>query len=58
MGTILYNGPFKPQFHESELLPYENFTVKIPLYTAKGRRLMWHMLLSLGYVFKSHVSSC
>lgn len=30
MGIILYNGPFKPEYHESALPPYQNFTVKVP----------------------------
>ncbi|RHZ70728.1 hypothetical protein CDV55_107119 [Aspergillus turcosus] len=36
MGTILYNGPFKPEFHESTQPPYQNFTVSIPEAFAKG----------------------
>ncbi|KAJ5514393.1 hypothetical protein N7463_003945 [Penicillium fimorum] len=30
LGTILYNGPFNPQYHEPSLPPYENFTVTVP----------------------------
>jgi hypothetical protein len=30
MGTVLYNGPFDPQFHETSLPPYQNFTLEIP----------------------------
>ncbi|KAJ5368711.1 uncharacterized protein N7496_008471 [Penicillium cataractarum] len=30
MGTILYNGPFKPEYHESPTPPYQNFTVTVP----------------------------
>lgn len=30
MGRILYNGPFKPVYHEQSLPPYENFTVTVP----------------------------
>jgi hypothetical protein len=30
MGTVLYNGPFDPQFHETNLPPYQNFTLEIP----------------------------
>lgn len=30
MGTVLYNGPFDPQFHETYLPPYQNFTLEIP----------------------------
>ncbi|KAJ5438447.1 uncharacterized protein N7458_009445 [Penicillium daleae] len=30
MGTILYSGPFKPEFHEGNLPPYQNFTVNVP----------------------------
>ncbi|KAI9044749.1 uncharacterized protein KD926_011719 [Aspergillus affinis] len=30
MGRILYNGPFKPVYHEYYLPPYENFTVTVP----------------------------
>ncbi|OGE58534.1 hypothetical protein PENARI_c001G00491 [Penicillium arizonense] len=36
MGTILYNGPFDPVYHESSQPPYENFTVTVPQSTAKG----------------------
>lgn len=36
MGTILYNGPFKPEFHESTQPPYQNFSVNIPEAFAKG----------------------
>lgn len=30
LGTVLYNGPFNPVYHESALPPYQNFTVTIP----------------------------
>lgn len=30
MGTILYNGPFKPEYYESTVPPYQNFTVHVP----------------------------
>jgi hypothetical protein len=30
MGTVLYNGPFDPQFHETYLPPYQNFSLEIP----------------------------
>ncbi|KAJ5863899.1 uncharacterized protein N7529_005815 [Penicillium soppii] len=36
LGTILYNGPFKPVYHETSLPPYENFTVTVPASAAKG----------------------
>ncbi|EAW24725.1 uncharacterized protein NFIA_102090 [Aspergillus fischeri NRRL 181] len=36
MGTILYNGPFKPEYHESGLPPYQNFSVNIPESIGKG----------------------
>ncbi|KAE8161896.1 hypothetical protein BDV40DRAFT_266592 [Aspergillus tamarii] len=35
LGTLLYNGPFKPEYHDN-LGPYENFTVTIPDSIAKG----------------------
>jgi hypothetical protein len=37
MGTILYNGPFDPVYHESSQPPYENFTVTVPESAAKGK---------------------
>ncbi|KAF3389484.1 hypothetical protein F1880_003470 [Penicillium rolfsii] len=36
MGTILYNGGFKPEYHETSLPPYENFTVTVPSSFAAG----------------------
>lgn len=30
MGTVLYNGPFDPQYHEYYMPPYQNFTLEIP----------------------------
>ncbi|KAF7122639.1 hypothetical protein CNMCM5793_000664 [Aspergillus hiratsukae] len=36
MGTILYNGPFKPEYHASSQPPYQNFSVNIPEAFAKG----------------------
>ncbi|KAE8376042.1 hypothetical protein BDV26DRAFT_294458 [Aspergillus bertholletiae] len=36
LGTLLYNGPFKPVYHETSQPPYQNFTVKIPATLAKG----------------------
>ncbi|KAE8368000.1 hypothetical protein BDV27DRAFT_123086 [Aspergillus caelatus] len=35
LGTLLYNGPFKPEYHDN-LGPYQNFTVTIPDSIAKG----------------------
>ncbi|KAJ0414818.1 hypothetical protein BJY00DRAFT_18836 [Aspergillus carlsbadensis] len=40
LGTVLYNGPFTPDFHESNGLPYENFTVTIPADLATGSALV------------------
>lgn len=37
LGTILYNGPFKPEYHESGLPPYENFTVTVPASATLGK---------------------
>ncbi|KAJ4482014.1 hypothetical protein J3R30DRAFT_3699343 [Lentinula aciculospora] len=39
LGTILYNGPFNPQFSipSNSLPPHENFTVSIPEGFVKGR---------------------
>jgi hypothetical protein len=37
MGTILYNGPFKPEYHESDQPPYQNFSVNIPEAIGKGK---------------------
>lgn len=36
LGKILYNGPFKPVYHESSLPPYQNFSVTVPESAAKG----------------------
>ncbi|KAF9072346.1 hypothetical protein BDP27DRAFT_1382179 [Rhodocollybia butyracea] len=38
MGTILYNGPFNPQFStpQNALPPHQNFTVAIPASFPKG----------------------
>jgi hypothetical protein len=33
---VLYNGPFKPEYHELSGLPYQNFTVTVPADLAKG----------------------
>ncbi|KAN0077999.1 hypothetical protein V8E55_010056 [Tylopilus felleus] len=40
MGTILYNGPFDPQYHEVYLQPYQNFTVQVPGSFTKGTALI------------------
>ncbi|CAI7581212.1 unnamed protein product [Penicillium glandicola] len=37
LGTILYNGPFSPVYHETSLPPYENFTVTVPASAALGK---------------------
>ncbi|KAJ5834756.1 hypothetical protein N7447_000782 [Penicillium robsamsonii] len=37
LGTMLYNGPFNPQYHESSLPPYENFTVIVPASATLGK---------------------
>ncbi|KAJ5550393.1 hypothetical protein N7461_005091 [Penicillium sp. DV-2018c] len=37
LGTILYNGPFKPVYHESSQPPYQNFTVKVPSSATVGK---------------------
>ncbi|KAG5635276.1 hypothetical protein H0H81_011839 [Sphagnurus paluster] len=38
MGTVLYNGPYNPQYQASapHLPPHQNFTVTIPSTAAKG----------------------
>ncbi|KAH1277957.1 hypothetical protein KXW35_003733 [Aspergillus fumigatus] len=36
MGTIVYNGPFRPEHHESSLPPYQNFSVNVPEAFATG----------------------
>ncbi|KAJ5669426.1 hypothetical protein N7462_010496 [Penicillium macrosclerotiorum] len=36
MGTILYNGDFKPEYHESSQPPYQNVTVNIPSSFTEG----------------------
>ena len=37
MGTILYVGSFDPKYHEFNLPPYQNFTVKLPSDLGAGR---------------------
>jgi hypothetical protein len=37
LGTILYNGPFNPVYHEHNLPPYENFTVTVPASATLGK---------------------
>ncbi|EKV07748.1 hypothetical protein Pdw03_4204 [Penicillium digitatum] len=37
LGAILYNGPFNPVYHESNLPPYENFTVTVPASATLGK---------------------
>ncbi|KOS38842.1 hypothetical protein ACN38_g10324 [Penicillium nordicum] len=37
LGTILYNGPFNPVNHESNLPPYENLTVTVPASATLGK---------------------
>ena len=40
MGTILYNGPFTPVYHEPYLAPYQNFTVEVPSSFETGTALI------------------
>lgn len=40
MGTVMYNGPFNPQFHETYLPPYQNFTLEIPESVATGNGIV------------------
>ncbi|KAJ3747135.1 hypothetical protein DFH05DRAFT_1478630 [Lentinula detonsa] len=49
LGTILYNGPFNPQFSSpsDSLPPHENFTVSIPEEFVKGRTQLGVMHVSL-----------
>ncbi|KAI2713380.1 hypothetical protein CBS147332_5120 [Penicillium roqueforti] len=37
LGTILYNGPFSPVYHETNLPPYENFTITVPASATVGK---------------------
>ncbi|KAJ5639606.1 uncharacterized protein N7484_007468 [Penicillium longicatenatum] len=30
VGTILYNGPFDPVYHETYMPPYQNYTITVP----------------------------
>ncbi|GLB41549.1 hypothetical protein LshimejAT787_1001490 [Lyophyllum shimeji] len=30
IGTVLYHGPYDPEFHEKPGMPYQNFTVTVP----------------------------
>ncbi|KAJ3752123.1 hypothetical protein EV360DRAFT_55776 [Lentinula raphanica] len=49
LGTILYNGPFDPQFSvpSNSLPPHENFTVTIPEGFTKGQTQLGVMHVSL-----------
>ncbi|KAJ7244431.1 hypothetical protein B0H12DRAFT_1309555 [Mycena haematopus] len=48
LGTILYNGPYAPEFHNSDSKPpYQNFTVKIPLDAPIGKAQLGVAHLSL-----------
>ncbi|KAK1143225.1 hypothetical protein N8T08_006924 [Aspergillus melleus] len=40
MGQILYNGPYKPVYHEYYLPPYENFTVTVPDSVESGEAVL------------------
>ncbi|KAA8648469.1 hypothetical protein EYZ11_007703 [Aspergillus tanneri] len=40
MGHILYNGPFKPVYHEASLPPYQNFTVTVPKSVGAGKAVI------------------
>ncbi|PYH98425.1 hypothetical protein BO71DRAFT_395222 [Aspergillus ellipticus CBS 707.79] len=37
LGSLLYNGPYDPEYHEYYLPQYQNFTVTIPAGTAAGK---------------------
>ncbi|KAG8219112.1 hypothetical protein J3R82DRAFT_5009, partial [Butyriboletus roseoflavus] len=47
MGTLLYSGPINPQFHETYLPPYQNFTVQVPSSLPAGTAMIGvdHMAL-------------
>ena len=47
MGTVLVNGPFNPQRHETNLPPYENFTVQVPSSVPIGTALIGVAHISL-----------
>jgi hypothetical protein len=36
MGTILYNGPYDPEFRTVGKPPYQNFSIEVPANFAKG----------------------
>ncbi|KAJ5441914.1 hypothetical protein N7445_004921 [Penicillium cf. griseofulvum] len=36
LGSIVYNGPFDPVYHETYLPPYQNFTVTVPTWLSAG----------------------
>ncbi|TRM70273.1 hypothetical protein BD626DRAFT_476891 [Schizophyllum amplum] len=53
LGTPMYVGGFDPQYHESALPPYQNFSVQIPEGTAEGTNLLTvahFMLLGASFV--------
>ncbi|KIK57586.1 hypothetical protein GYMLUDRAFT_172600 [Collybiopsis luxurians FD-317 M1] len=50
LGSILYNGPYKPQFSDPSdgLPPHENFTVAIPSGFTQGRAQLGVVHVALG----------
>ncbi|KAL2842898.1 hypothetical protein BJY01DRAFT_199413 [Aspergillus pseudoustus] len=40
LGTVLYNGPYDPEYHEVGNQPYENFTVTVPETLQTGRAII------------------
>jgi hypothetical protein len=56
MGTILYNGAFKPEYHETSLPPYENFTVTVPSDFAVGNaqiNVAHATLIGVSHIFSA-----
>ncbi|KAF5317566.1 hypothetical protein D9619_013213 [Psilocybe cf. subviscida] len=49
LGNILYNGPYKPQFHSDAVgkPPHQNFTVTVPSTIEKGNAqlVVYHVAL-------------
>ena len=39
-GSILYNGPFDPQFHAGTQHPYQNFSLTVPSFESKGTAVL------------------
>lgn len=57
MGTVLYNGPFNPEFHEYNMPPYQNFSLLVPASAAAQQGIVTVAHFSLvGVSDSSHLT--